>query len=224
MKLINYKGLRAMHPHVGVAIIQRLGYDEQGRRLKIDGIEGPLTRGAIYVDPTSVEDPIVLAAMGELLLGAQEHGGNNRGPRVEAYQRGRSDELEGWMRGAWCASFASWCLMSAHGEDTPYIRGARRLGAEVARRSPMGKLRAHELEEGDLIIWDRDGPDEGTDPSDDWHGHVGVVVGRAGGYLWTIEGNAAAKRGAVRVYRFPEDDLDRGPGGPFLFGARWHGG
>lgn len=221
MKTMNYRALIAAYPQLAVPIIQRLGYDARGERLRIDGIIGPKTRGGRYVDPRSVAHPLAECAMRELLAGVQEHGGNNRGPRVEQYQRGRAAELEPWMRGAWCASFVSWCLWHTYGDDAPYIRGARRLGLAVARDGG-GELAASELEEGDLIIWDRDGPDAGDDPSDDWNGHVGIVVGRGeDGYLYTIEGNAEARRGAVRVYRFPESELDRAADEPFLFGARY---
>jgi len=221
MRLHGYGKMTRTHPGLGTDIVQRLGYDYLGRRLAIDGIAGPLTEGAIYVAPESVGPELVRVAMRELLKGAEEVGGNNRGERVERYQRGRAADLAPWMRGAWCASFVSWCLWRTFDDAYPYIRGARRLGLAVAERSELGEiLEPGELEAGDLIIWDRDGPDAGDDPSDDWSGHIGIMVGRAGGYIWTIEGNAEARRGAVRVYRFPEGDLDRDKDEPFLFGAR----
>jgi len=218
MNLVDYDTIRRIVGDGDVSMIQRLGFDSDGRRLVIDGILGPKTRGGTFVDPSSIEHPLVEYAMQELLDGVQEHGGNNRGHRVEQYQRGRAGMLRRWMRGAWCAAFVSWCLWHTYGDDAPYIRGARRLGIAVAEGD---ELDADELEPGDLIVWDRDGPDAGSDPSDDWSGHIGVVVGSTDDYTYTIEGNAEARRGAVRIYRFPRKTPNRAHNEPFLFGARW---
>ena len=200
-----------------VALQQRLGVEPNGKPLAVDGIVGPRTRGATYLDPAELErtHPLVACALEELLAGAQEEGGNNRGADPKKYMRGVL------YPGAWCAAFVSWCLRKAYGEHTPYIRGARRLGLAVAEHSELGQLDAHELEPGDLIVWNRDGPDPGRDPSDDWSGHVAIVAHVDCDHVWTLDGNRGP-RGRVRVFRHDRAN-PKMPNGPFLFGARWPG-
>ena len=68
------------------------------------------------------------AAIGEVNAGAQEIGGDNRGPFVQKYL-----QPAGLPEGnSWCASFVSWCVLQACGgvkERMPftYCPGARAL-------------------------------------------------------------------------------------------------
>ena len=200
-----------------VALRQRLGVEPDGTPLAVDGIVGPRTRAAVYLDPVALKQahPLVACALEELLAGAQEGPRNNTGPWPKKYMRGVL------YPGAWCAGFVSWCLRQTYGEGTPYIRGARRLGLAVAEQGDVGKLAVHELEVGDLIIWNRDGPDPGRDPGDDWSGHVAIVAHLDGEHVWSIDGNRGP-RGRVRIFRHDREDPAM-PNGPFLFGARWPG-
>lgn len=168
-------------------IVQRLGVDAQGRPLALDGQVGPLTRAGRYLSPMGPHVAGVRAAMAELLAGAEEVGGNNRGPWVAKYY-GRPDEPDR-NHGPWCAAFAGWCLQADLGPDAPYSWSARRLLAACAERIDEPEL-------GAVPCWERAsaGP---------YNGHVGIIAHiEDDGAIWVIEGNANAPRGAVRVYRW----------------------
>lgn len=220
MTILTYTELRDAYPLLDTRVIQALGVEPDGRPLAIDGAVGPKTRGASFLDPDTLEAGVLDFAMQELLERARESDGlNNAGPRVAKYYE--RPYVPRKKYGAWCAAFASWCLRQAYGTHIKRILGAQRLGRAIAKHhSALGKLEAHELEAGDLIIWDRDGPDEGRDPSDDWHGHVGFVAHVDDAHIWTIEGNRRRYPAPVRVFRYPKDQPDM-RGGPFLFGARY---
>ena len=195
------------------AILQRMGFDPRGRPLAEDGIAGKLTKGGRYLDPRVITTPIAREALKDLLAGAQEEGRPNDGAWVRGYMRN--------TRGPWCAGSSSTWLARAHGDGVPYKRGARRLGLAVAKASSVGKIEdPFELEPDDLLILNRDGPDEGTDPNDDWSGHVGVIAAVDDDWIYTIEGNVGSFPAPVRVFRRARKDPGS-PTSPFLFGARW---
>lgn len=193
------------------SIIQRLGYDSSGRPLVTDGVVGPLTEGATYLDPwTASAHPVVAVAIAELLRGAKElAAANNRGKFPEKY-------MPQWAYGgAWCAGFQSWALRQVWGVGTPYIVGAQRLGRALAEEGE--EVEPEHIGPGDYLVWDRDGPDPGDEPADDMNGHIGICAARVGRIVWTVDGNRGP---LVRAWRHDLDDLSMGPNEPFLFAAR----
>ncbi len=190
-----------------LAIIQRLGVDERGRPLTLDGVLGPKTMGATFLDPRGKYPPVVMAALGELLDGAQEQHGNNSGPYVAKYNLDR-DPLESESYGAWCAAFAGWCLRYTD-PRAPYSRGARRL---VSR---LESVFLKDVAPGDLISWER------QSAGNAWSGHVGIIAEVTCDHIYTIEGNVG-RTGAVRVFRYDRRDPDRGHD-QWLRIGRWNG-
>jgi hypothetical protein len=70
---------------------------------------------------TDIGEAALAVAMEELAAGVREVGGNNRGPRVEEYQRAAG----GQPGEAWCAAFLVWCFREAArrlGVVTPFPR------------------------------------------------------------------------------------------------------
>jgi hypothetical protein len=126
-----------------------------------------------------------------------------------------------WRQGAWCAGYVSWCLLQAYGGRAPYILGAQRLGRTVADKGLRVGLT--QIQPGDLLVWDRDGPDAGDDPGDDMSGHIGILAAMTDQYAWAIEANTGP-RGAVRAYRYDRrtvEGMSRNAEGPYLYAARW---
>lgn len=198
-------------------IAQRLGVEPGGRPLIVDGIEGEKTRAARYLDPLLITHPLAMTALGFLLDGAQEYRGNNRGPFVAKCMRETKPDAK---YGPWCAGFASLCLNHTYGPQAPWILGARRLCLAVSDDSGVGKLAYDDLRAGDLVCWNRDGPDEGSDPWDDWSGHVGIVAHREQGMgVWIIEGNKGPYPAPVRVFYYTQTTISTDVQ-PFMFGAR----
>jgi len=126
--------------------------------------------------------------------------GNNQGPDVRAYRRGRGGR---WLRGPWCADFVSWCFEEAAAQlevSLPFARssGAWRLTqnlAEVGHMLDVGEWPVP----GDVICWRR-----GVGASS-WKGHVGIVAGYAvdGDTCWGIDGNRGKVPALVAPWAFP---------------------
>ena len=108
-------------------------------------------------------------------IGVSEQGGNNRGQRVEEYQRaanGRAGE-------AWCASFVSWCFVKAceaMGQPNPMTpsRGALRVWHQAP---PATKSKTPTI--GSIFVIDHG---KGK-------GHVGFVESVTRTHIVTVEGN-----------------------------------
>ena len=187
---------------LSVEIIQRLGVDTDDKILAVDGIIGPKTSGATYLHPECDLHPLVAVAMAELLAGAEEIGGNNRGKWVAKYYRRKDD---GRNHGAWCAAFVSWCLGEEYGGDAPYSWGARRLVNAVQKEGQ--KVALEDVQEGDVIGWKRESK------ATNYAGHVGIVAHVTNEHIYTIEGNNGPK-GRVRVWRYNRENPARGATGP----------
>ncbi len=93
-------------------------------------------------------------------IGKGEIGGDNRGPIVRQYTKGKEV--------AWCAGFVSWTLSRA-GIDIPYY---------LAAKSYLGFRRVATPRAGDIIVLRRTGGS-----------HVGIVENVRGGVITTIQGN-----------------------------------
>lgn len=132
-------------------------------------------------------------------IGNGEEGGNNKGPHVRKYSRGRE--------GNWCATFCSWCfeqsaerveLVIGKSPKYPtYSRGAKRFVRNTAKLGRYLDTSKEDPGPGDVIGWHR-----GRIIT--WRGHVGLVLGYIAetDTLITIEGNSgsyAKYRGRVRV-------------------------
>lgn len=56
--------------------------------------------------PEQARRELIRIAEGQ--VGTQEQGGNNRGPKIAAYQRATWLDPDPWP---WCAAFVDWCIM-----------------------------------------------------------------------------------------------------------------
>lgn len=188
-----------------VRAFQSQNVDRDGLPLKVDGIVGDLTwtaltgdKPVIAVHPIGVDFTVMPSpelggtqmgrnglnvAIGELIAGAGEVGGNNAGPWVEKYLDGRAP-----AGSSWCAAFVSWCLRAGNGGSSPlaYSLGARDILAQCKKRGWTIPPGSSELPlPGDLVVWWRVA-------ADGWQGHIGFVHQLTDGKLYTIEGNKSA--------------------------------
>jgi len=122
-------------------------------------------------------------AIEELKAGAQEIGGNNRGPWVNKYLNGLAEEGS-----SWCAGFVSYCFFNS-GMAMPfnYTVSARDLLNQLNSRKWIYQLSDFSSpESGDIVFWWRN-------HSQSWQGHVGIVHHYHNGILNTIEGNRTSR-------------------------------
>ena len=120
---------------------------------------------------------VALAAVDVALkeVGVHEIGGNNRGARIEEYQK-----AAGARPGdSWCASFVYWCFVAAaaqHGERNPCPRtpGALALWHRAPADAQLIKPTV-----GSVFVVDHG----------KGHGHVGFVEAVGDSLIYTIEGN-----------------------------------
>lgn len=134
-----------------------------------------------------------LVAIASKEVGVREAGGNNRGARIEEYQQAT------WLNPApwpWCAAFTAWCLRKWLQE--PQVMAALKLRDNVAAQewrcrdaSAFGwekwararKLpvldEAQPAKPGDIVIFD--------------FSHIGIVSGKSGKSITTVEGNTNGK-------------------------------
>lgn len=137
--------------------------------------------------------PETLARVAESQIGVREEGGNNRGPKVEAYQKATWLAGTGW---AWCAAFVCWCVLQAlqvraiapKGWARPRTAGAYDLEEWAAGNKPHGANKGWRLmprgtppKRGDIVTFT-------------W-AHTGIVTGfdALKRIAYTVEGNASTK-------------------------------
>ena len=203
--LVNVDGDFGQKTYEAMRAFQSQHLDAHGRPLVADGKVGPLTWWALenprptielfsVVDytrmpPKSAGGSILgrkalAVAIDEMIGGAGEQGGNNRGPDVRRYLAPAflTDPNN------WCAAFACWCYMKASGgdpDDMPfdYTAGARALLSQF-RRNGWAHLpgQGYEPAPGDIVVWWRV-------RAEGWQGHAGMVHQVKDGRLYTIEGN-----------------------------------
>lgn len=208
---LTYQEIRARLPAVPLEIIQRLGADPQtGRALVCDGVEGPRTRAAVYLNPDAVTDKVSVVALRELLLGAEEEEGKNDGAWVHKYARLRGLYVKGKDLFPWCALFVTWCIaqvVASFGK----VSGAIRLV-----RDHLTSVQLHELRAGDVVAWW-----SATRPRP--YGHVGIVVLITASWVWTVEGNVDLRPGidGVAARRLPRATLTRIDGAPLAYLGRY---
>jgi len=180
---LTWRQLRATYPDTPIAILQRLGIDLTNRALVADGKVGPRTEGATYLNPARLTSPVALVALGELLRGAGETKGNNRGPDISKYMGDTNPDAK---QGPWCAGFATWCLRQVY-PDAPRSLNARRSVSGLKHKVIPRLVRPD-----DLIAWERRVDGEISKV----HGHVEIVVAVDGDQVWTIGGNIDVRPGA----------------------------
>ena len=184
-----------------VKLFQARSLDADGRPLSVDGAVGRATWSALFGDaavtpPTPSAPPSdLLRKVVEIATGEEQQHvrevplGSNRGPRVDQYLRAAGiDPTTGSF--PWCAGFIVWCFDNAArglGVASPVPRtagvhdmwqkagraGFRRIAQDTAVSDPS------QVQPGHVFFID----------TGEGHGHVGLVVGRNGGDLLTIEGN-----------------------------------
>lgn len=205
-----------------VRAFQSQNLDPRGEPLKPDGKVGPLTWWSLTHPKPLIETPAAIdygtlppkaaggssigraalrAAIGELLNGAGEVGGDNRGPAVRKYLK-----PAGLPEGnSWCAAFVSWCfLQAADGdpEDMTFSYGASARGL-LREFKDKGWAAApgtgYEPLPGDLVVWWRV-------RADGWQGHVGLVHQCRDGILYTVEGNRSPR---VQGFSYVLNRMDR---------------
>ncbi len=188
-----------------VRAFQSQNLDQHGQPLVVDGSVGPLTWWSLTHPKPVIKTPAAVdytkmpsmdmggsalgrraleTAIQELNAGAQEIGGNNRGPWVRKYL-----EPAGIDEGnSWCASFVSWCYLQACSNDKAKMPFAYCPGARALLRQFLDQgwgyepQSGYEPRPGDIVVWWRVS-------LHGWQGHVGLVHSLKDGMLYTIEGN-----------------------------------
>ncbi len=180
-----------------VELFQARFSDIAGSPLKIDGVVGPMTWGALFgktstppntTAPTAVLAQTLRFASGEVGI-MEVPPGSNRGPRVDQYLTSVGlDPSAGSF--AWCAAFVYFCFQQAAlalNIPNPAIKDAgvldvwNRAGAQGVRRIASAEANSTPslVQPGCLFVIRTGGI----------HGHMGLVEQVAGVSLTTIEGN-----------------------------------
>jgi len=188
----------------GVKAFQSQNLDPNGQPLVVDGIVGPLTwwslrnpkpdipsTGAVnFLEMPSLDmdgsehgRAALALAIGEMLAGAREVGGDNRGPWVQKYLNNIVPEPA-----AWCAAFVSWCFsQTPQGMPFNYTLGARDIMGQMKRKGwTYAPGIDYQPVPGDLVFWWRV-------KLEGWQGHVGFLHQLRDGILYTIEGNKSPR-------------------------------
>lgn len=137
----------------------------------------------------SVNLPELVAINAEEEEGIREEGGNNRGPRVQEYQKATWLDGTGW---AWCAAFVCFVIREAiEGRTVKFKRpltaaawdferwATEQAGADVQLFKPRSKTT---IRRGDLVVFEIS--------------HIGIAIAdEKDGYVETIEGNTGPSGG-----------------------------
>lgn len=129
-------------------------------------------------------------AIEELKAGAQEIGGNNRGPWVNKYLNGLAEEGS-----SWCAGFVCFCYFNS-GFPMPfqYTLGARELLNQFKSKKWIYQITDGLFPvSGDIVFWWRNHPQS-------WQGHVGIVHHCHEGTMYTLEGNRTTRVEGFKYY------------------------
>ncbi len=175
-----------------VKLFQSQHFDAGGLPLKVDGVIGPMTWGALFgTTTTNVATGLAAAALAEAMtqIGVMEQPpGSNRGPQVDAYLT----EAGVGVGNFWCMAFVYWCFKHGaanQGMQNLFPRTAGCLDAwnRVKTGMPtriLTKARAMAdpslVKPGMVFILDHGGG----------LGHTGIIKSVSGGALRTVEGNS----------------------------------
>jgi len=182
--------------------------DQHGKPLEVDGQVGDITWWALRHPRTKVQNTEIdytkmpptsfggsplgrralQVAINELVAGAGEAGGNNKGPWVAKYLK-PSGLGEGH---SWCAAFVSWCFLQASDKNVnampfKYTAGARNIYNQLKAKGWTFNSNdtTYIPQPGDIVVWWRVSLASGF-------GHIGIVHHFKDGFIYTIEGNKAA--------------------------------
>lgn len=139
-------------------------------------------------------------AFAEMEAGAQEIGKNNSGEWVKKYIHGIVD-----LPANWCAGLFSWCWWESVKTMTMpfhYSLGARDIRQQFARKGWAYEPGEKDPLPGDAVFWWRGRPDG-------WMGHIGFVVMRQNGILYTLEGNKGPFPAPVRTFSYVESRMEK---------------
>lgn len=210
---IDEDGVFGPQTAAAVKLFQARFPDLDGQPLKVDGMVGAVTWGALYGAPAA---GVATRASGALLgaavkfavsqIGVMEKPlGSNRGPEVDRYLKAAGiDPAQGSF--PWCAAFVYFCFHEAAqalGRKNPVIRTAgvldhwQRAGETGIARISAAQAHMHEalIRPGHIFIIDTGDPGGA--------GHTGLVESVAAGKLVTIEGNTndGGGREGIGVFR-----------------------
>ncbi len=178
------------------------------RDLVADGIVGPTTWDALFLEPPVVTDQapspllaaVLTAANGQLQLRVRETPGTpNRGPQVDQYVRSVGLDPAGGY--SWCQAFVYWCFAQAAASlnvANPCVRTAGVLD-HWNRAPPLTRIDEQAafddprlVRPGAVFIIDHGGG----------KGHAGLVTQVVSGAVATVEGNTnqAGSREGDGVY------------------------
>ena len=176
------------------------------RDLTPDGVVGPITWDALFLEPPFVDNQAPTPLLQSVLdtaatqLGVRETPGTpNRGPQVDAYIRSVGLDPTGGY--SWCQAFVYWCFVQASTAlkvPNPCVRTAGVL-AHWAKSPLTARVYAQAafddprlVRPGAIFIIDHGGG----------KGHTGLVTQVVSGVVQTIEGNTnqAGSREGDGVY------------------------
>jgi hypothetical protein len=135
----------------------------------------------------------ILVGIAEAEIGTREHGGNNRGGRVVAYQSATWLDPDAWP---WCAAFVCWCI-----QEWLKVPGA----AESIGVGNIDKWRPQTAAAFDLLRWAKEKDLRILDETAEAHAgdlivfdfsHIGIVVEdalKSSQFIQTVEGNTNGK-------------------------------
>jgi hypothetical protein len=135
--------------------------------------------------------PEIMVRVAVSQVGVTEEGGNNRGPRVESYQRATWLAGTGW---AWCAAFVCWCVLQAiqiQGLTPKGWSRPRTAGAYDFENWALG-LKPHGPNSSWRLLPRGSAPRRGDIVTFTWS-HIGICTGYDGSVkrVFTVEGNAS---------------------------------
>lgn len=137
--------------------------------------------------PPRDEANLMLVAEAMKYIGVTEHGGENKGPQVEEFQKAVDGKAAGEP---WCAAFMMFCLQQA--EDLTGLSSAVHRSEHcltVWNMTPKD-MRREKPEPGCLVIWQY---------GETTAGHMGIVKEvLPDGRMITIEGNTSDSSGVER--------------------------
>lgn len=135
--------------------------------------------------------PETLARIAESQIGVREEGGNNRGPRIETYQRATWLAGTGWK---WCAAFVCWCVMQAIQIQglTPKTWKRPRTAAAYDFETWAQGLKPHGPNAAWRLLPRGSAPRRGDIVTFTWS-HIGICTGYDASIkrVYTVEGNAS---------------------------------
>lgn len=210
---IDEDGVFGSQTFAGVKLFQARFPDHDGQPLRVDGMVGAITWGALFGavaagSATEASGPLIqkVLEIAAARIGVMEDPpGSNRGPEVDAYLRGVGlDPTKDSY--PWCAAFVHACFADAAqalGVANPCIRTAgvldhwRRAGEAGIQRITAAKAHMNEalVKPGQVFVIDTGDPGGA--------GHMGLVEAVVGGKLVTIEGNTndGGSREGIGVFR-----------------------